>query len=156
MLLVIADTTYFFMSVDVDGVWDTYINSHIIDSDKNVWAGPNAISLPMMAPIHIITACNPHETLLSDLENTRRNLQLENVLCSLNVKFQYVVGTSSDLSWQENSFAVSGLNRSKACELARTYHQRAIFELTDNELLAIDSHSMKVRRKRSRLITLSN
>ncbi len=142
--------------MSVDDIWDAYINSYIVDVDNNVWSGPNAISLPMMAPIHVITACNPHESRLSDQENSDRNQQLFKQLYSLKVDFQYVIGTSADLNWQEDSFAVSGLSRHQACELARSYHQRGVFELTDNEFLAIDTQFIKVRRKRSRLITLPN
>ena len=142
--------------MSVDDIWDAYINSYIIDVDNNVWSGPKAISLPMMTPIHVITACNPHERRLSDQENSDRNQQLTKQLYSLKVDFKYVIGTSADLSWQDDSFAVAGLSRNQACELARSYHQRGVFELTDKELLAIDTQCVKVCRKRSRLITLSN
>ena len=136
-----------------EDIWEVYINSYIVDANRNVWAGPNAISLPMATPIHIITANNPHESRLTDRENTVRNQQLSKQLCSLDVDFQNVIGTSADGIWQEDSFAVSGLNRIQVCELARSYHQRGIFELTDSELMVIDSHFMNVRKKRPRLIT---
>jgi hypothetical protein len=41
--------------------------------------------------------------------------------------------------WQEECWAVSGLTRSQALEIGRLFQQRAIFELTEEEIMVISS-----------------
>lgn len=131
--------------------WDIYINSYISDSSA-VWAGANADTLLLNIPIHIITACNPLSEVRTDSENKQRNESLLEDLNQLNVDTLPVIGHSPNYDWQEESFAISGLTRIQACEIACKYDQRAIFELHEEELLVIEAISQKIKRRRSRNI----
>lgn len=132
-----------------DKVWDIYIHSLICDSQL-MWSGPNAVTLPLATPIHVITAHNPFEELLSDEENKHRNNALLSELNKCDAEIKPVTGQSPSGDWQEKSFAVYGLTREQACEIARKYQQRAIFELTVNELLVIDASNHAIVRRRPR------
>lgn len=136
-------------SDDEQSIWDIYNNS-IISDPNIVWAGRGAKPLPLNTPIHVITACNPFEQLLTDDENHQRNAALYAELIHLKVDINPVVGHSPDGDWQESSFAVHGLTRQQACEIAKHYEQRGIFELTIDELLIIDVTNHQVKRRRAR------
>ena len=128
---------------------DIYISSHITDSNF-VWSGPNAQSLPLKTPVHIITAWNPLGRLLSLQDNKQRNQSLLNELSKFDVQLKPVIGHSAPKDWQEESFAIYGLTRKQACEIADMFHQRGIFELSENELLVIDTNSQNIMRQRAR------
>ena len=130
-------------------IWDVYIGSHIVDSNMN-WSAAQNQALPLKTPIHTITACNPFENILTNDENNLRNHSLQEYIETLNLEFKPVIGRSSNGDWQENSFAIYGFTRSQACQLAQTFGQRAIFELTKKELLVIDANSFQLKRRRPR------
>ena len=132
-------------------IWNIYINTYIIDQYL-VWAGPNAGRLPLKAPTHIITAYNPFDKKLSEQENQQRNGLLWQRLQKLNVQIKPVTGCSPDKAWQEPGFAVCGLTRKQACELADVFNQRGIFELNNQELLVIDVKSSSIKKRRPRVI----
>ncbi len=139
-----------------DDVWVIYINSYIVDLNDRVWAGPNAIDLPIEPPIHILTACNPFDRKLSEQENTKRNQSLHLKLKNLEVDITDVIGRSANYNWQEPSFAVTGLRRSQACHMANEFQQRAIFEIDHQELCVICVSDKQIKQRRSRLITFAN
>ncbi len=132
-------------------IWDIYINSYI-GSKGCVWAGPDAVSLPLTTPVHIITAWNPYEKILSLSQNTKRNRDLLDMLNQYNIEVLDVVGYSPGEKWKEESFAVSGLSRNQACQIAIRYGQRGIFEILEDILLVIEVNSQKIRRSRPRII----
>jgi hypothetical protein len=136
-------------SSNKDSIWDVYINSYIVDANL-VWSGPNAQPLPLSTPIHVITACNPFAQLLSNHENRQRNDLLLEHIEKLNLEFKPVIGRSANGDWQEQSFAIFGFSRSQACDLATAFDQRAIFELSENELLVIEANSHEVKKRRRR------
>lgn len=72
-----------------------------------------------------LTAWNPLPEILSEAENKRRNLELEEELKSLNLKYQYGVGISEDQKWQEDSFLIENCSEAKAHHLALKYGQLA-------------------------------
>ena len=115
-----------------------------------MWAGPEAATLPLSTPIHIITACNPYEEPLSDNENILRNESLYAELTQLDVEIKPVVGRSPSGDWHEDSFAIYGFTRKQACKIACKFNQRGIFELTVDELLVIDVNSHAIKRHRPR------
>lgn len=134
-------------------IWDAYIQSYIVGAESHgkVWAGPNADSLPLPTPIHIITACNPFEKKLSEEENKLRNKTLLKRLKTLQVNIKPVIGRSPSGDWQEPSFAIYGLSRKEACELAVEFEQRGIFELTTKELFAIKNSDWQITRRQPRI-----
>ena len=134
----------------VNDVWDVYISSYIVDLNGNIWSGPQAISLPLQIPIHVITACNPHEEKLSTQDNHSLNQTLQQQLSIRNVQYEFVIGCSSDMDWQEASFAIFGLQRNEACQLGSAFQQRGIFELTNSEMLALDCTNGNIQRRRAR------
>jgi len=142
-------------TTEASSIWEVYINSHIVDANSPniIWAGPNATSLPLPTPIHVVTACNPFKQKLSDKINTQRNKKLLNQLEILDIKIKPVIGCSPNGDWQEPSFAIYGLNRKQACELATKFEQRGIFEITDHELLVIELSNQDIMLKRPRIIS---
>ena len=130
-------------------ILDLYICSYIVDNNI-VWSGPQAQSLPLKSPIHIITACNPLGKVLSNDKNAQRNQSLQKHIEQLSLEYKHVIGRSPSGDWQEQSFAISGVTREQACELAQSFDQRAIFELNQDELLVIDTNSYQVKRRRPR------
>lgn len=139
-----------------EDVWNKYIHSYIIDYQGNIWSGPNAISLPITTPIHIITACNPNSFMLSNAENTVRNHLLIEKLTNLNIDYVPVIGCSPNKDWSEASFAIQGSNRIDACKLANEFDQRAIFELTDDLLMVVCVNTLAVKKSRYRIFEFHN
>jgi len=138
--------------VDREAVWSAYANTMILSADQSevIFAGSGANSLPINTPAHVISAQNPYEQFLGPDENTRRTEILGEFL-NVNpsvTALARVLGRSADpdATWAEESWAVSGLKRAEALEIGSIFQQRAIFELTDNEIItiAIDGTVMHV------------
>lgn len=103
-----------------DEVWDKFAETRVVKLTKQNWAGTSAISnLPMNPPIYVISAANPLEEVLSSEENERRHLGLHNILESRKLKFEEVFGESPSGKWSEASFAIEGISKKDACELAK-------------------------------------
>ena len=134
-------------------IWQAYIDTEIIQKSNDVaWTGQDAIPLPWLPPIHIITACNPFEQVLTDDENQKRNSALEEILNARNLKYESVIAKSTKGSWQEISFAIHGLSRVQACELASQFEQRAIFEIDNEELHVITAKDMVLQKTKKRIV----
>lgn len=132
-------------------IWDKYIASHIYDSDI-IWSGPKANVLPLNSPIHIITASNPLDQILSSHENKSRNDLLLKDIQNHTADIKPVIVTSPNNDWRDESFAIYGLSREQACDLAHSYDQRAIFELTQYQLIVVAVNAYQVKRSRARSI----
>jgi hypothetical protein len=132
-------------------VWEAYGKTNILSfgSAAVVLAGPGAEPLPMPSQIHIITACNPYERYTSDEENERKNKGLECLLLLKVKDVLHVEGRSPDGNWSEPSFAVYGLARKEVTDLANQIGQRAIFELTETEIIVVSVEG-EVKARRSR------
>jgi hypothetical protein len=127
---------------DRDHVWDAFASTEISDQNETnplVWAGANAAPLPLAAPVHVVTAQNPSEQVLSDQVNHQRHKLLEKYLLlrAPSAQLQEVVGRSTQGSWAEASWAISGLARADALAIAQRFQQRAIFELTEHTMRVI-------------------
>lgn len=128
---------------DRDEVWKSFANT-IVESPSVVFAGPNAGPLPLAPPVHVITAQNPHERILTNEENQRRHRLLGDYLrAHSTIEPIEVVGRSSDGPWAEDSWAVSGLTREEAVRIGGYFQQRAIFEITDAELRVIGVDTLR-------------
>ncbi|MEB3209440.1 MAG: DUF3293 domain-containing protein [Synechococcus sp.] len=126
-----------------DAVWDSYAGTVIAGGENSsiVFAGSGAKSLPMVAPVHVISAQNPYEKFLGESENLRRTEILGQYLQATPgvVAMEQVIGraSDSDATWKEESWAVSGLVRSQALDIAKYFQQRAIFELTESDMIVV-------------------
>ncbi len=132
-------------------IWSAFESTTIVQKKEVeiVWAGSGSVRLPLPTPIHILTAYNPFERVLSNEENAKRHEALRSLLLHRPVQFLSVYGQSIDGQWIEPSYAIHGLSRSEACGLARDIGQRAIFEL-DDEFLYVFGSDEKLRGHRSR------
>lgn len=132
-------------------IWSAFESTIIVQKTEFeiVWAGSGSVKLPLPTPIHIITAYNPFERVLSNEENSRRHEALRKLLLHRPVQFLSVYGKSPDGQWIEPSYAIHGFSRSEACRLARDIGQRAIFEL-DDQFLYVFGSDEKLRGQRSR------
>jgi len=72
-----------------------------------------------------LTAWNPLPVILSEAENKRRNLELEDDIKALDLKYNLGVGISQDENWKEDSFFIENCTEEKANELAVKYGQLA-------------------------------
>jgi len=122
-------------------IWNAFESTTIVQKDQVeiIWAGSGSVKLPLPTPIHILTAYNPFERVLSNEENEKRHEALRRLLFHRPVQFLPVYGQSPDGQWIEPSYAVHGLSRAEACALARDIGQRAIFELDDQYLYVFGS-----------------
>ena len=132
-----------------DNIWDKFAETHVVKlietkeigkliNTREIWAGTNAMpNLPMNSPIYVISAANPLEEVLLTDENKKRHLGLHDILESRKLKFEEVFGESPNGKWSEASFAIEGMNKKDACKLAKKFGQRAIFELTPEEIKVI-------------------
>ena len=120
-------------------VWRTLAATHIVKRrvTETIWSGPEAVSLPLGSPLHVITACNPFERVLSAAENAKRNESLGELLAARPLEVIPVLARSPDGRREQGSFAVYGLSRIEACELARQFGQRAVFELDEQEFRVV-------------------
>lgn len=128
-----------------ESVWHAYANTEIVSADDQnlVFAGPGAKDLPIPPPVFVISAQNPYEQFLGETENSRRTKILSEYLKTdpAVTALEKVIGRSADPNalWEEESWAASGLSRVQALEVGRLFQQRAIFELTENEVKIISS-----------------
>jgi len=133
-------------------VWDAFASTEImgLDDAPVIWAGRGATPLPLPEPVHVITAQNPHERVLEDNVNNERHQLLHHYLEMRFPKagLMEVVGRSSSGPWAEASWAISGLTRTEALAIAQRFQQRAIFELTEADLLVIGVDGQERRRIR--------
>jgi len=133
---------------DRDDVWDKFSETHVVKHTN--WAGTNAMpNLPMNYPIYVISAANPLEEVLSPEKNKKRHSGLKSILESRKLKPEEVFGESSNGTWSEASFAVEGMSQEDACELAKKFGQRAIFELTQDEIrvISVDGECRKTNKR---------
>jgi hypothetical protein len=135
---------------DREHVWDAFSATEIVglDDPGQVWAGTEAAAMPLPTPVHVITAQNPHERVLDDDVNRERHRLLHRYL---QMRAPYaqtieVLGRSCSGPWAEASWAISGLQRAKALAIAQRFEQRAIFELTEADVLVIGVDGAERRR----------
>jgi len=143
-------------------VWDMFVETHIVKrieskeigkfiNIREIWAGANAMpNLPMNYPIYVISAANPLEEVLKDEKNKSRHRGLHKILESRKLKSYEVHGESPpDGKWSEASFAAEGMSQKDACELAKKFGQRAIFELTQDEIrvISVDGECRKTNKR---------
>jgi hypothetical protein len=126
---------------DREHVWDAFASTEIVglDDEPVIWAGRGATALPLPEPVHVITAQNPYERVLEVNVNNKRHQLLHYYLEMRfsKARLMEVIGRSSSGPWAEASWAVSGLTRPEALAIAQRFQQRAIFELTEAELMVI-------------------
>lgn len=136
-------SSIFGLVLNRDAVWLSYEATEIVDAKDPsfIWAGADAAPLLFPAPVYVITAQNPSERVLSDKENVRRHSLLESYLrhfsADTTLVLKEVIGKSIEGSWQEIGWAIGGLTREEAVVIGRHFAQRAVFELTDDEVCVI-------------------
>ncbi len=81
------------------------------------------------SPLHVITAWNPGDERPEQRVNREVNERLRADLLARTSSLWPALGSSSDGSHAEESWAVLGLTRGNALELGRKYRQIAIFEI---------------------------
>lgn len=137
-----------------ENLWEVFAATEIIGLDNSalILAGKGAAALPLPPPIHVITAQNPHERVLTDIVNNKRHQLLHNYLKMRFPKAELieVIGKSCSGPWAETGWAISGLSRLDALAIAYRFQQRAIFELTKDEVIVIGADAV-IRRTIPRL-----
>ncbi|HMV45251.1 MAG TPA: DUF3293 domain-containing protein [Leptospiraceae bacterium] len=72
-----------------------------------------------------ITAANPHSLLVSEAENEKANLELENQIKQKALFYCKGVGESKDGEWKEDSFFVLGISLKEGMSIAKQFSQNA-------------------------------
>jgi hypothetical protein len=85
---------------------------------------------------HIITAYNPMDLELSEIENRLRNQKLKEQIRLSGFDCIEITGVSIDLTHQEPSFFTNA-SRKKSLFWGRAFEQRAIFGITQDKLSII-------------------
>ncbi|MCP9925666.1 DUF3293 domain-containing protein [Synechococcus lacustris C3-12m-Tous] len=131
---------------DREHIWDAFATTEILSMDDGsvIWAGKAAAALPLAVPVYVITAQNPHERVLTDIVNNKRHQLLHNYLKMRFPKAELieVIGKSCSGPWAETGWAISGLSRLDALAIAYRFQQRAIFELTKDEVIVIGADAV--------------
>lgn len=133
-----------------DALFDAFAGTSIrlVDPDV-VIAGPGAVSdLPLLSPVHVITAWNPAAEVNSPRQNRSANDRLESRLRDLGYAPVAAVGWAGE--WAEDSFAVTGLPADKACALGSEFGQAAVFQVDNAEVRVLECTTGVVRRRRPR------
>lgn len=87
---------------------------------------------PSSFPTFVITACCPFSEPLDEAANLALHRSLQKRFQKLpGVSMEEVVGRSPDGSWQELSWAVTGISEQQAIDLGRLYCQWAIFRFDE-------------------------
>jgi hypothetical protein len=80
-----------------------------------------------------LTAWNPLPEILSDVENKKRNQQLEKDLKSVSLVYCKAIGISEDEKWSEESFFIENISKVQIQTLAVKYGQLAYVYGIKNE-----------------------
>jgi hypothetical protein len=103
------------------------------------WIGAAEAAHEFQEVVHVLTAWNPGTSRPSDDENRSANHQLREELVRRHVEVYPAIGTSWSCDHAEESYAVTGLDRSAARELGRMFGQEAVFEVSSDVVRVIAS-----------------
>ncbi len=118
-----------------NGRWAIYAASVIEDCDGSTLAGRGSRGGESTG--FVITAWNPDSVSRPAEENRESNRRLEELLLSRGYGVREVVGRSNDGRWREESFLVTGADRRDIVALGWQFGQRAVFDLSVDELLVL-------------------
>jgi hypothetical protein len=101
------------------------------------WLSAVEAMAQLASPVHVLTAWNPGE-LRPELEANRdRNRRLLDRLRTQGVEVHPAIGASPDGDHHEESYAITGLDRTTAIDLGREFEQAAIFQLAKREQIVL-------------------
>ena len=106
-----------------------------------VFQGIENISNIIM-PFAIVTAHNPMDIRLDELENKERNEILRKDLLLSDFIHREIIGCSEDHTHQELSFVVK-CKLKQAIQIGNKFEQRAIFWVEENKLQIVDCKTLK-------------
>ena len=106
-----------------------------------VFQGVENISNIIM-PFAIVTAHNPMDIRLDELENKERNERLRKDLHQSDLIHREIIGCSEDHTHQELSFVVK-CKLKQAIQIGNKFEQRAIFWVEENKLQIVDCKTLK-------------
>lgn len=127
-------------------VWDAYARTKITPSTPTAASLPDSVAEGLL--VHVISGHNPDGRPRPQAANELANERLRRHLFEVAEAIEDVECGSSSGSWVELSFAVTGLSRARAVEVARRFSQRAIFEIEGDELRVINCESGAIERER--------
>lgn len=133
------------------GLDELYVRTRLTAEDGTPLTGPDAVqTLPLDEPIAVVTAWNPASHTRPREENERAQNLLIEAIESHSRPWLKVTGASPDGSWVEPSIAIGGVERNEAVALGKDYGQRAIFQLTRDELIVVPvaEAAQELRRNR--------
>lgn len=120
-------------------IWCAYAAAVIVDASGD--------PLRVSTRVHVITAYNPHDVVLSAAENAQRDRALGEHLRARGLRYSRTTSCAPDGDWVEHGYAIEGIDRAEALEIARRVEQRAVFEIDGGEVRVVDSEG-RVRQVR--------
>ncbi len=117
--------------------WEQYASAVLlIEVEPGTWVTLNGAAavdeLPLGSPMFLSTAWNPFGEERSADENAAANVRMEAELRSLSTVVVRAVGHDTETGYREEGFAVAGIGRAEALEVARRFEQEAIYEVDDD------------------------
>lgn len=87
---------------------------------------------------YMITAANPYSQLLSDEENKARNQSLHGELTKISELILSAIGRDPTSDWSEHGWVLPTSDEKLLIDLARKFHQNAIFKFSESGKQVID------------------
>jgi hypothetical protein len=87
---------------------------------------------------YMITAANPYSQLLSDEENKARNQSLHVELTKISELILSAIGRDPTSDWSEHGWVLPTSDEKLLIDLARKFHQNAIFKFSESGKQVID------------------
>ncbi len=136
---------------DRDDVWDRYARTECLVELRGAAARPAAeIRDELPDRFWMISAQNPREQVLSDVENDRRHRALVDDVVRHGWLVCEGVGRAPGEGdrWTERMVLATGIDRAQACEISARYGQRSVFEFEQDTMRVISVDGREVRRER--------
>jgi hypothetical protein len=128
----------------IDAYATTVVSVRLADE----WVDGCEAARQLGSPVFVITAHNPGSEPFDAAENDRRNDLLREELCEVGQSVLPAAGRSRDGSWEEASFAVTGLDLQTTADFGRRHGQVAFFELRRDRVV-VHASDLSWMRERS-------
>ena len=148
------------MAAISEQLWQLYCRSMLeVELECGVWFrlfDPDVgVTIPVglaeelaQAPASLVTAWNPYSRPRPHHWNAKANAELAEVLDSCGAHSRRAIGRSKSTDYVERGFYVSNLGVVEAAEIAREFHQHALYFVMVSEILCATSDLRNARSVR--------
>lgn len=135
---------------DREDVWERYLRTECLAELRGERHRIEDIRKHLPKRFWMLSAQNPRERLLSDVENERRHRALVEEVKRRGWLVCEGVGRAPGAAegWEERMVLAQGMGRDDACSLSERYGQRSVFEFDGGSFRVIAVETGDVRRER--------